>query len=80
MRPEEDPPVDRIQPFNPAEFPLARQHGTAGRAEIRATTHRVMGSRQSPKQVERSNQPRQPKTGGTGHYYRHHNRKSGGKD
>ena len=77
---EKDPPVDRIQPFDPAEFPQARQKGTASRAEIRATTHRVKPSRQSPKPVEKSNQPRQPKTGGTGHHYRQHNRKSGGKN
>ena len=36
------------------------------RAEIREITKRVTGSRQSPKPVERSNQRRQPKTGGTG--------------
>ncbi len=36
------------------------------RTEIRETTHRVMGSRQSQKSVERSGQRRQPKTGGTG--------------
>jgi hypothetical protein len=31
--------------------------------EIRSTSHRVMGSRQSERKVERSNQPRQPKRG-----------------
>lgn len=70
MTPEKEPPIDRIHPFDPAEFPQARQHGTAGREEIREVTHRVMGSRQSPKTAERSNQPRQPKTGGKGHNYR----------
>jgi hypothetical protein len=79
MTHEEDPSVERIQPFDSAEFPLARQHGTAGRNEIRATTRRVMPSRQSKKQIERSNQPRQPKTGGTGNHPRQHTRKSGGK-
>jgi len=38
----------------------------ATRQEIRSVEHRVMGSRQSNKPVERSNQRRQPKTGGTG--------------
>ncbi len=36
------------------------------RAEIREITHRVVGSRQSQKPVERSGQRRQPKTGGSG--------------
>lgn len=36
------------------------------RAEIRELTHRVTGSRQSQKPVERSRQRRQPKTGGSG--------------
>ncbi|MCB1204139.1 MAG: hypothetical protein KDN18_07755 [Verrucomicrobiae bacterium] len=36
------------------------------RSEIRELTHRVTGSRQSQKPVERSRQRRQPKTGGTG--------------
>lgn len=42
-----------------AEKPGARgTHGSAGRGEIRETTHRVMGSRQSQRPVERSGQPR----------------------
>jgi hypothetical protein len=41
------------------EKPGARgTHGSPGREEIRKTTHRVMGSRQSQKPVERSNQAR----------------------
>ncbi len=41
------------------ENPGARgTHGSPGRTEIRKTTHRVMGSRQSQKPVERSNQAR----------------------
>lgn len=41
------------------EKPAARgTHGSPGRGEIRKTTHRVMGSRQSQKPVERSNQAR----------------------
>lgn len=41
-------------------------HSAATRKEIRAVGHRVTGSRQSNKPVERSGQRRQPKTGGTG--------------
>jgi hypothetical protein len=33
---------------------------------IRELEHRIVGSRQPQKPVERSNHPRQPKTGGTG--------------
>lgn len=41
------------------EKPGARgEHNAASRGEIRATTHRVMGSRQSQRPVERSGQPR----------------------
>ena len=41
------------------EKPGARgTHGSPGRSEIRKTTHRVMGSRQSQKPVERSDQAR----------------------
>ncbi len=36
------------------------------RQHIRESVHRVNASRQSLKPVERSNQHRQPKTGGTG--------------
>jgi hypothetical protein len=46
-------------PFHVQEDPGARgDHGSAGRAEIRKTTHRVMGSRQSQRPVERHDQPR----------------------
>lgn len=46
--------------FHVTEDPDARgTHGSPGRAEIRKTTHRVMGSRQSQRPLERSNQPRQ---------------------
>jgi hypothetical protein len=45
--------------FHVEEDPGARgTHGSPGREEIRKTTHRVMGSRQSQKPVERSGQPR----------------------
>lgn len=41
------------------EKPGARgAHNAASRGEIRETTHRVMGSRQSQRTVERSDQPR----------------------
>jgi hypothetical protein len=71
MNYKEQIPADHpIQPFDPAEFPLARRRGTAGRTEVRTTTHRVMGSRQSEKEPEHSRQRRQPKTGGTGNRYR----------
>jgi hypothetical protein len=41
------------------EKPGARgTHGSPGRGEIRKTTHRVMGSRQSERPLERSGQPR----------------------
>ncbi len=45
--------------FHVEEDPGARgTHGSPGREEIRKTTHRVMGSRQSQRPVERSGQPR----------------------
>ncbi|MFO1486508.1 MAG: hypothetical protein U1F71_24305 [Verrucomicrobiaceae bacterium] len=41
------------------EKPGARgTHGSPGRAEIRKTTHRVMGSRISQRKLERHDQPR----------------------
>lgn len=41
------------------EEPGARgTHGSPGRGEIRETTHRVMGSRQSQRPLERHDQPR----------------------
>ena len=41
------------------EEPDARgTHGSPGRGEIRETTHRVMGSRQSQRPLERHDQPR----------------------
>lgn len=47
------------QPFHTQEDPDARgTHGSPGRSEIRKTTHRVMGSRQSQRPVERHNQAR----------------------
>lgn len=46
-------------PINTTEHPSARgDHCSPGRGEIRKTTHRVMGSRQSQKPVERTNQAR----------------------
>lgn len=54
------PPVKPLtEAFHPAEDPGARgTHGSPGREEIRKTTHRVMGSRQSQRPLERSDQPR----------------------
>ena len=66
IRPLPDKPVGSNKAFDTREFPDARTGGTASRTEIRETTRRVMGSRQSAKAVERSGQRRQPKTGGTG--------------
>lgn len=64
--PVPDKPVGSNKAFDTREFPDARTSGNASRKEIRATAHRVVGSRQSAKAVERSGQRRQPKTGGTG--------------
>jgi hypothetical protein len=63
MQDHETQNTNDVHPFAPSEFPLARQRGTASRDEIRKTTHRVMGSRQSMKRPEHSNQPRQRRTG-----------------
>lgn len=53
------PKKPQMSPFQAGEDPLARgEHGSPGRKEIRATTHRVMGARQSLRQLERSGQPR----------------------
>jgi hypothetical protein len=56
------PPVPRKpigEPFHTAESPNARgSHTTAGREEIREITHRVMGSRQSQRPIERHDQAR----------------------
>lgn len=54
-------PVEPVtEPIHTLEHPGARgTHGSPGRGEIRKTTHRVMGSRQSQRPVERHNQPRQ---------------------
>ena len=47
------------EPLHTTEKPGARgEHNAASRGEIRETTHRVMGSRQSQRPLERSNQPR----------------------
>lgn len=64
--PVPDKPVGSNKAFKPRDFPDARSAGTAPRKEIRETTRRVVGSRQSAKPVERTGQRRQPKTGGTG--------------
>lgn len=61
-----DKPVGSSKAFDTREFPGARSSGAASRKEIRETSRRVVGSRQSAKAVERSGQRRQPKTGGTG--------------
>jgi hypothetical protein len=45
---------------------MKHPHPSSTRSEIRALEHRTMGSRQSKKPAERSNQRRQPKTGGAG--------------
>jgi hypothetical protein len=53
-------------PIDQREGPaMHHSHNTANRAEIRATTKRVMGSRQSERKVERTDQRRQPKRGRT---------------
>lgn len=47
------------QPFHAQEDPFARgTHGSPSRKEVRETIHRVMGSRQSQRPLERHNQPR----------------------
>jgi hypothetical protein len=47
------------KPFHGQEDPFARgTHGSPSRKEVRETTHRVMGSRQSQRPLERHNQPR----------------------
>ena len=52
-------PEPAAEPIHIAESPNARgTHTTAGRQEIRETTRRVMGSRQSQRPVERHDQPR----------------------
>ena len=58
--------VGKIQNDERTSSQAKHPHPSATRKEIRATDHRTMGSRQSKKPVERSNQRRQPKTGGTG--------------
>lgn len=52
-------PEPAAEPIHTAESPNARgTHTTAGRQEIRETTRRVMGSRQSQRPAERHDQPR----------------------
>jgi hypothetical protein len=47
------------KPFHVQEDPFARgTHGSPSRKEVRETIHRVMGSRQSQRPLERHNQPR----------------------
>ncbi|MGV3662178.1 MAG: hypothetical protein ACO1TE_18475 [Prosthecobacter sp.] len=54
------PKAPLTEAIHTTEHPGARgTHGSPGRGEIRKTTHRVMGSRQSQRPVERHNQQRQ---------------------
>lgn len=54
------PEAPVTEAIHTTEHPGARgTHGSPGRGEIRKTTHRVMGSRQSQRPLERHNQPRQ---------------------
>ena len=66
IRPVPKKPGGKIQNDERTSSLMKHSHPSASRAEIRATEHRTMGSRQSKKPAERSNQRRQPKTGGTG--------------
>ncbi len=51
-------PVGKARQPDPREKPLARSRTAASREEIRKTDHRVMGSRQSQRKLERHNQQR----------------------
>lgn len=54
------PAAPVTEAIHTTEHPGARgTHGSPGRGEIRKTTHRVMGSRQSQRTLERHDQPRQ---------------------
>lgn len=58
-------PVGKVRPPDPREKPLARSRPAPSREEIRKTDHRVMGSRQSLRKLERHNQQRStPAKGG----------------
>ncbi len=61
IQPVPKKPVGKAHPLDPREFPAARMRTAATRKEIRETDHRVMGSRQSQKPVERHNQQRSSK-------------------
>jgi hypothetical protein len=53
------PSAPVTEAIHTTEKPGARgTHGSPGRGEIRQTTHRVMGSRQSQRPIERSDQAR----------------------
>lgn len=56
----------KIQNDERTSSQVTHPHPSATREDIRTTDHRTMGSRQSRKPAERSNQRRQPKTGGAG--------------
>lgn len=73
LRPNTDRAIEILPKPEPADVraklhesgvPSARTSKNPGsRDEIRSVSHRVMGSRQSQRKVERSNQTRQPKRG-----------------
>ncbi len=57
-------PAEVRSKMHESGIPSARtSKGPGSRDEIRSVSHRVMGSRQSERKIERSNQPRQPKRG-----------------
>jgi hypothetical protein len=59
-------PVSKTQNDERTSSLMKHPHPSSTRQEIRAVEHRTMGSRQSKRPAERSNQRRQPKTGGSG--------------
>lgn len=61
--PKPEPAEARLK-LHESKVPSARtSKGAGSRAEIRTVSHRVMGSRQSERRIERSHQARQPKRG-----------------
>ncbi|MES2466523.1 MAG: hypothetical protein V4675_04415 [Verrucomicrobiota bacterium] len=58
MKPEEDPSSAPIPPTPSKIIPETPHLRNDMRAEIRTTSHRVMGSRESQRPVERTNQSR----------------------
>ena len=58
MKPEDDHLNSPIPAKFPTSFSEAQHPGIDARDEIRTTTHRVMGSRESQRPAERSDQNR----------------------